>query len=264
MDSSLHKNSTTNSIKIAFKWLAAENTLRTLPTLVFLHDALGSIGQWKDFPDLLVKSTGCQGLIYDRLGYGDSSPNTEPRTKDYLHHEALVALPALLDKLKLNDVILIGHSDGGSISLIFAGSCPKHIRLRGIITEAAHIFVDHLTIQGIQEAVIASQNNSFLEKLSKFHGDKTISVFEGWHKTWLKEDFRNWNISNYLSTITCPSLIIQGKNDEYGTPEQVETICRLVNGPSKALMIPDCAHIPHFQSQEIVLKEMTQFIKNLI
>ncbi|MBX7149930.1 alpha/beta hydrolase [bacterium] len=238
-----------------------KNSVSHQPTLVFLHDALGSIAQWRGFPEKLAQETGLNALVYDRLGYGKSDENPTKRDINYLHDYALKELPAVLNALHINDVILVGHSDGGSIALIFAGSHHTHIKTSGLITEAAHVFVEEITLAGINDVVISAKQNDFVNKLKKFHGNKAQSVFDGWHKTWFLPEFKSWNIEGYLANITCPSLIIQGMDDEYGTKAQVEAITRQIKGPTQSLIIPNCAHVPHYQAPEATFKAMCTFIK---
>ncbi|MBF0492495.1 MAG: alpha/beta hydrolase [Deltaproteobacteria bacterium] len=230
------------------------------PTLVFLHDAIGSIEQWRGFPEELVRLTDCPALVYDRQGYGHSDALTQKRNSQYLEEEALKILPEVLRVCQIKKTILIGHSDGGSIALIFAGACPNDIHLQGIITEAAHVFVEEITLEGLRKVLHWAEISDFKKKLSKFHGEKTETLFSAWIDTWLAETHRHWNIEKYLSPITCPSLIIQGEEDEYGSPAQVEAILRQVKGEASSLLIPHCAHIPHYQAKKEVLKAMQDFI----
>jgi pimeloyl-ACP methyl ester carboxylesterase len=228
--------------------------------LVFLHEGLGSVGQWRDFPSLLSAKTGIPALVYDRWGYGNAEPFTLPRPTSYLHDEALVSLPAVLDACGIVRAILIGHSDGGSIALLFASARPE--RALAVITEAAHVFVEDVTLEGIREAVAAYAATELGKRLARYHGDKTDRVFHGWADTWLSRDFRNWNIEEVLPGIRCPVLVIQGINDPYGTPNQVRAIERQVSGPASSLLV-NCGHIPHAEAREEVLKEMARFIESL-
>lgn len=241
-----------------------DNSLNTKSTLVFLHEGLGCISMWRDFPAALCEVTGCRGLIYDRWGYGESDPLTAagPRELRYLHEEALDSLPEVLKQCDIDDAILIGHSDGGSISLIFSAAYPD--RVSGIITEAAHVFVEKVTLASIREAVGVFEKTNLKEKLVKYHGDNTETMFRGWADTWLHPEFRNWNIEDFLPKIVTPLLVLQGGNDEYGTPAQVEAIVSQVAGPVKSWLIPHCGHIPHHEARDAVLKEMKHFILNLI
>jgi pimeloyl-ACP methyl ester carboxylesterase len=227
-------------------------------TLVFLHEGLGSVGQWRDFPSLLCEKTGLPALVYDRWGYGKSDPFTVPRPRDYLHDEARLGLPALLDECGIGSAILIGHSDGGSIALIYASMRPD--RVRAVITEAAHVFVESVTLEGIREALNVYASTDLGKRLARYHGDKTDLVFHGWADTWLSPEFCDWNIEEVLPGVRCPVLVIQGIDDRYGTPAQVNAIERQVSGPAKALLV-QCGHIPHAEAREEVLEGMARFIR---
>ncbi|MCB1215352.1 MAG: alpha/beta hydrolase [Deltaproteobacteria bacterium] len=246
--------------KIFYQHLIPQASETKKPTILFLHDAIGSVSQWRGFPDQLVKRLGYPAIVYDRYGYGRSQASSQKRDKNYLHQEALERLPAFLEALGLEEIILFGHSDGGSIAIIFAGQVPRNIHLHGVITEAAHVFVEEITLAGIREIVELAKQSDFLKKLAKFHGDKTDYLFKAWHKTWLSSEFRNWNIEDYLPQITCPALMIQGEDDEYGTQKQVDAIVSQVQGPRQKLMIPGCAHVPHYQAEEEVLKAVGAFL----
>ncbi|MDQ3277553.1 MAG: alpha/beta hydrolase [Bacteroidota bacterium] len=231
------------------------------PTLVFLHDSLGSIALWRDFPKILGERTACNVVVYDRQGYGQSSPlKTAERGNDYLEIEAN-GLHQLLEKQQLKNVILFGHSDGGSIALIAAAKYPAHIA--GIITEGAHIFVEEITLEGIREAVKLYKATNLKERLQKYHGEKTEAVFAAWTKTWLNEGFRTWNIENFLPQIQCPALIMQGEKDEYGSEAQVDGIVNHIAGKAKKLMIPSIGHTPHKEAREVVLAQAAAFINAL-
>jgi pimeloyl-ACP methyl ester carboxylesterase len=231
------------------------------PTLVFLHEGLGCIEMWRDFPETLCKALGCYGLIYDRKGYGRSEIFAGPWPVNYLQIESLLYLPALLKECCIDNAVLIGHSDGGTIALITAASHSNLVT--GIITEAAHIFVEQPTIQGIQKTVQAFETSSFKEKLVRYHKENTETIFYRWADRWLSSAYRTWNILEDLPKITCPVLVLQGEDDEYGTRAQVEGIARQVSGPVRVKLIPDCGHTPHFQAKEAVLLEMTRFIEKL-
>lgn len=230
------------------------------PTLVFLHEGLGCIKLWRSFPEMLCLSTGCSGLVYERRGYGGSEKPDTPWRYDYLENESCKHLFLLLKALDIEDAILIGHSDGGTIALIAAALYKKPVR--AIITEAAHIFVEDVTLAGIQKAVEKYKNSSFKEKLARYHGENTDMVFNRWATRWLSPEFSKWNIEKYLPRITCPALIIQGEKDEYGTSAQVEGIEEQVSGPVEVRLIPGCGHIPHLEAEDRVLSEMTRFILN--
>lgn len=228
------------------------------PYLVYLHEGLGCTAMWSDFPALLCKATGCPGLVYDRLGYGKSSPLDHTRTVHYLHKYALQELPNLLERvIPHSPFILIGHSDGGSISLIFGAERPSF--LKGIITEAAHVFVDHETIAGIRIANEAWEKGK-LRGLAKYHGDKTETLFKAWSETWLTKWFKHWNIEYLLPSIDVPILAIQGASDQYGSTDQVKSIASKTSGYVQLEIVEDCAHIPHIEAQPVVLRLMSEFI----
>jgi pimeloyl-ACP methyl ester carboxylesterase len=231
-------------------------------TLVFLHEGLGCIALWRDFPEVLCASTGCRGLVYERKGYGNSDLLSVPWPEDYLTEESTRDLPTLLEKCGIDDAVLIGHSDGGTIALITSATHGQNIR--GVITEAAHIFVEDITLAGIRKTVEAFETTRLKEKLARFHKANTETIFYRWADRWLSDEFRSWNINAYLPQITCPVLVIQGEDDEYGTSAQVEGIANRVSGPVEIKLIPDCGHTPHFQARETVLAEMTRFITALM
>jgi len=235
---------------------------KRLPTLLFLHEGLGSIGQWKDFPLALSKASHLQALIYERRGHGKSDPPRGKREVNYLHKEALEYLPQVMKEMGIKKAILVGHSDGGSIALIYAAAHPGNVL--GVITEAAHVFVEDITIRGIRKAIRVYETSDLRERLARYHRNNTDRVFRGWADTWLAPEFRNWNIVEYLPKVAAPVLAIQGFDDEYGTPAQVETIVEKVSGRAEGKVIFNCGHTPHDQARERVLSEMSRFIASLV
>jgi len=232
----------------------------TKPHLVFLHEGLGCTKMWHDFPKALCSATGCPGLLYDRIGYGHSSPWPDgyTRTLNYLHEYALQELPWVLEQvIPKTPFILIGHSDGGSISLIYGAQKP--LLLRGIITEAAHVSVEKETLIGIKK-VQTTWRAGKLKGLEKYHGEKTETVFNAWSKTWLSQWFRGWNIEALLPGIDVPLLVIQGENDQYASTTQASRIASLCSGATQLEILTDSAHVPHFEAQSIVLPLMLHFI----
>lgn len=171
-------------------------------------------------------------------------------------------LNALLTALKIEEAILFGHSDGGTIALLTASIYPE--KVKAVIAEAAHIFVEEITLNGIYEAVKAYQNTNLPERLRKYHGDKTETLFKAWTETWTREDYRSWNIESKLSAIRCPLLFIQGDTDEYGTLKQVEKTIRQVNGKAEKFILPDVGHVPHKEVPQAVLEKTTEFILNAL
>lgn len=231
------------------------------PTIIFLHDSLGSIELWKEFPQKLGELTNCNILIYDRQGHGKSDAfSSNNRENDYMEKEADV-LNEIVNHLKLKKVVLFGHSDGGSIALIFAASFPN--KVIGLISESAHIFVEEVTLKGIRNAVKSFHTTDLKTKLEKYHAEKTDSLFWMWAETWLSDSFNSWNIENILPSMTCPVLIIQGEDDEYGTMKQVEGIEKNVSAYSRRLILPNVKHTPHKEAKDQVLKCSTEFINRL-
>ena len=232
------------------------------PVLVFLHEGLGCRAMWKDFPQQLCARTGCPGLVYDRRGYGRSSSLTAAHTIHYLHIPALLELPFVLEQcIPGLPFILIGHSDGGSISLIFGAERPA--LLRGIITEAAHVFVEPETIEGICRADQAFRRGE-MRGLFAYHGEKTEKTFRAWADTWLSPWFQAWNIEYLLPSLTCPMLVVQGRGDQYGSERQVEAILSKSSGTARAVLLDNCGHAPHQEQAETVLAVMSEFIGGII
>jgi len=233
----------------------------TKPYLVFLHEGLGCAEMWKNFPEKLCKQTGSPGLIYDRIGYGKSSPITDTRTIDYLHEYAKKELPLILNEVIPNTpFILVGHSDGASISLIYGAQDPAY--LLAIISEAAHVMVESETCKGIEVANKAWDEKK-LEGLYQYHGDKTAQTFKAWAITWLQPWFRSWNIENLLPCIEVPILVLQGENDQYASHAQVRSIEKYSGGEVCAYIIKNSAHSPHSEAKNNVLLLMSNFITKL-
>ncbi len=233
------------------------------PTLVFLHEGLGCLALWRDFPYRLAEATGCSAFIYSRQGYGKSDPARLPRTVNFMHHEALKVLPGVLLAAGIKRAVLIGHSDGGSIALIYAGSGIPGIELLGVVVEAAHVFCEAVTISSIIKAKQDFENGDLRQRLARYHGQNTDGAFYSWNTPWLDPDFLHWNIESYLPAVTAPVLAIQGENDPYGTLAQVEAIVRNVGARAESLILPDCGHSPHWQQPAATLEAMTRFIFDL-
>jgi pimeloyl-ACP methyl ester carboxylesterase len=232
------------------------------PTLVFLHEGLGSVSAWRDFPGRLAERTGCGALVYSRAGYGKSAPALLPRPVRFMHDEAEV-LARLLEQEGIRQPILVGHSDGASIALIYAGSVPA-IQPLGLVLEAPHVFTEPSGLASIARIGETYRSISDLrERLARHHGANTENAFRGWNDVWLHPDFQAWNIEDVLPRIEIPMLILQGENDEYGTWRQVEAIERQSGGPVEAVAIPACGHAPHREHPERTLKEMAGFIGRL-
>ncbi|HYM01868.1 MAG TPA: alpha/beta hydrolase [Stellaceae bacterium] len=227
------------------------------PTLIFLHEGLGSVTQWRDFPEKLATATGLPAVIYSRYGYGKSDPVTAPRKVDYMHEEALLTLPDLRATFGLEDVILVGHSDGASIALIHAGSGQWPVR--ALVLEAPHVFVEDESIRSIDAARTAYATTDLRERLARYHAD-VDSAFRGWNDIWLHPEFRAWNIEEFLPEIRCPVLAIQGADDEYGTLAQIDALESQVAGHFERLVLPGCKHAPHRDQEQATLDAMSAFI----
>jgi pimeloyl-ACP methyl ester carboxylesterase len=231
------------------------------PTLIFLHEGLGSIRQWRDFPARVAAATGCRTLVYDRYGYGDSQVLEEARRPlRFMHDEALAALPELRDALGIKDCILVGHSDGASIALIHAGAGHA---ARGVAVMAPHVFIEPVCITSIEKAKRAFETTDLPVRLGRYHRDAR-RTFYGWADVWTEEAFTRWDVrEEYLRHIRCPVLAIQGHDDEYGTMTQLDEIARHVRGPCELVKLADCGHAPFRDQPEATLAAVTQFVEGL-
>lgn len=239
-------------------WLGSRRSDQ--PVLVMLHEGLGSIALWKDFPQQIAERTGCAVLVYSRYGHGNSDQLMEKRPVNFMHREGEVVLPELLDKLSIERPILLGHSDGGSISIIFAGKYPE--RPCALILEAPHVFVEDLSVASITQAKVNYETTELRQKLSRYHAH-VDATFRGWNDIWLDPNFRDWNIEEYLAAIRCPVLCIQGEDDEYGTRAQVEAIA--AQAPqTEIMMLPDCQHSPHRNQPEKTLDRIVGFVSRVV
>ncbi len=224
--------------------------------IVMLHEGLGSVALWRDFPQHLAKATQRRVLVYSRYGYGRSDPLTEPRGVDFMHIEALQTLPQLLDALELRNPVLFGHSDGGSIALIHAAQA--HRSTSAVIALAPHVFVEPYGLASIRESRRAYLEDDLRERLARRHAD-VESAFWGWNDIWLHPDFLAWNIEAMLPSIGCPVLGIQGLDDQYGTMEQLDRIGHGVRN-LRRLELPDCGHSPHRDQPDAVLNAAAEFL----
>lgn len=229
-------------------------------TLVFLHEGLGCAATCRDFPAELAAASGCSALVYSRLGYGRSDPAPLPRPISFMHDEALRTLPAVLERAGIEDAILVGHSDGASIALIYAGAIGS--RVRGLILEAPHVFVEDVCLASISALRAAYPGSELRDKLLRRHDDAD-AVVRGWTDVWLHPDFRSWNIEEYLPGIQVPALVIQGDADEYGTPAQVDAVCAQIAAPAERLILPGVGHAPHRDQPDTVLATMASFVRRL-
>ncbi|MBI5256449.1 MAG: alpha/beta hydrolase [Burkholderiales bacterium] len=259
------------AVRIEHRWLAPQRGLAAqgeggraaAPLMVFLHEGLGSLAMWRDFPQRLCNALACRGLVYSRPGYGRSTPRAaeEAWGLDFLHRQAEEVLPALFKALGVDSMAtppwLFGHSDGGSIALLHAARYPRQVA--GAIVLAPHIRVEDLSVASIAQAREAYLHTDLRQRLARYHDDPD-SAFWGWNDIWLHPPFRHWSIEHELGTIACPLLAAQGLEDEYGTLEQIRGIARRVP-QAELLELPDCGHSPHRDQPERLIAAVTPFFQ---
>jgi pimeloyl-ACP methyl ester carboxylesterase len=244
------------SVRIEHQWVGEGG-----PVMVFLHEGLGSSAMWRDFPAKLCAALGMRGLVYSRPGYGKSTPRAadERWEPDFMHRQAHEVLPALLDALAISEPVwLYGHSDGGSIALLFAARFPE--RTAGVIAAAPHIFVEDLSVESIEKARVAYLATDLRDKLARYHDD-VDSAFWGWNDIWLHPPFRDWSIEEEIDAIAAPVLAIQGVDDEYGTLEQVHGIANRVPH-ARVLELASCGHSPHRDQPDAVIRAAVEFARS--
>ena len=231
------------------------------PLLIFLHEGLGSIGQWKEFPKLLSDKMKLPALVYDRVGYGNSEDWDETINPDFLHKEAVEFLPALLEALDLpNEHYVFGHSDGGTIALRYAAEQPS--QLRAIIVEASHVFLEDQSLQGIRTARLMLRKPEIIERMNRYQNGRAIKLIEAWSGLWLRDDVRDWEMLKYLPNIDCPMLLIQGEDDDFGTFKQLDITADLAQSDFiQVEKLKECGHVPHLQQQDIVMDLCRVFLK---
>lgn len=227
------------------------------PTIIMLHEGLGSVGLWGDFPDRLQAATGVGVFVYSRAGYGASTPVQLPRPLDYMHIEALEVLPKLLDAIGFRRGLLVGHSDGGSIAAIYAGGVQDH-RLQGVAMIAPHFVVEDVSIASIAEIKTAYESTDLRSKLSRWHSD-VDNTFYGWNAAWLDRNFRDWDISEYLAYVRVPIAIVQGDADQYGTLRQVEIAREECYCPVEITILRGVGHSPHHEAADETLNAISEF-----
>ncbi len=232
------------------------------PTIVMLHEGLGCVGMWNDFPDKLAALTGAGIFVYSRAGYGQSSPVKLPRPMTYMHEEARDTLPKLLAGIGFQRGLLLGHSDGASIATIYAGSIQDH-RVRGLILIAPHFFVEDLSIASIAEAKTAYAQMDLRTKLARWHKDPD-NAFRGWNDAWLDPEFREWDITQDLAYIRVPILIVQGKDDQYGTVKQIDAAQEECYCPVDVALLAGAKHSPQREAPEATLKAVSDFANRLL
>lgn len=247
------------TVRIEHQWLNAH--LGDAPLLVFLHEGLGSVAMWRDYPQQLCDALGVRGLVYSRPGYGQSTPRDadEHWSPNFMHRQAHEVLPALLQALNVTEgPWLFGHSDGGSIALLYAA---RHTTA-GVVVLAPHIMVEVESVESIALAKEAYENTDLRQRLARYHAD-VDSAFWGWNRIWLAPEFGNWSIENQLATITCPVLAIQGIHDEYGTLAQIRNIQRYVPH-TQLLELDSCGHSPHRDQPQALTQACVKFFQTQV
>lgn len=229
-------------------------------TIVLLHEGLGSVSTWKDFPDQLAAATGCGVFVYSRRGYGRSSSYPAPWPLTYMHDEAQKVLPALLDEIGFERGVLVGHSDGASIAAIYAGA-HQDDRLKGLVLMAPHFFTEEGGLAHIRLAKEAFEEGPLRQRLLPHHGENVDDAFWGWNKAWLDPDFRRWNLESYIPHIRVPVLLVQGEDDQYGTGAQLDAVSRACPAAVTVQWLKDCTHFPHREQPQATLTATADFIK---
>ena len=240
--------------RIEIEWVGAERS--AVPTIVFLHEGLGSVAMWKDFPQRFCAAHGLRGFVFSRPGYGRSTPKPcdEHWPPDFMQREADEVLPALFAEVGIEQPWLFGHSDGASIALLHAARYPA----AGVVAVAPHVFVEPISISSIETARVVYEAGDLRTRLARYHDDAD-SAFRGWNDAWLNPAFRDWNIEREIEAIACPVLAMQGEDDEYGTLEQIRTVARRLP-KTRLLAIPECGHSPHRDQPALLSREAGRFI----
>lgn len=233
------------------------------PTIVMLHEGLGSVSAWRDWPAQLARETGLGVFVYSRAGYGNSDPVTLPRPITYMHHEAEIVLPELLEKAHLRKAILLGHSDGASIAIIHAGGEFRHTSVRGLALLSPHVFCEDQSVVGIEAARDAYEHSELRAPLSKYHRD-VDNAFWGWNRAWLDPEFRAWNIEEYLAKVDLPTLVIQEDGDPYGTLAQLDAIERGAQGPTDLLILKGNGHFPQKECHTETTNAVVSFAERVL
>jgi pimeloyl-ACP methyl ester carboxylesterase len=237
--------------RLEYEWIGERKS--GIPELVFLHEGLGSIRQWRDFPKQVSEATGLPAMVYSRYGYGQSDVLVEPRAEDFMEQEALESLPELLRNLKIEHPIFISHSDGASIALVHAGNFFS----RGVVAMAPHVFLEPMNIEAIAAIRKTFEAGDLPQKLGRYHADSR-KTFYGWADAWL--GFKTWDLRKHVARITAPLLLVQGTDDQYGTMAQLDEIARLAKGPCEVLKLGECGHSPFRDQPEKTLAAVKAFI----
>lgn len=244
--------------RLEYRWVPPSRT--AAPTLVFLHEALGCAALWRDFPEQLAAHTGAGALVYSRAGHGRSESGSGTRGADHFAEEALVVLPGVLAARGIAHPVLVGHSDGATIALVHAAS--EVSTARAVILEAPHVLIEEITLASVAAARKAFARGQLREKLARWH-DGVDPLFRRWADTWLDPAFRHWSMESSLASVRCPTLVIQGDLDQYGSLAQVDAIRRGVGGRVESVILPGVGHVPHAERGDLVLDAMADFVSRV-
>jgi pimeloyl-ACP methyl ester carboxylesterase len=249
-----------DGVRLEVAWHGEASTAG--PTLVFLHEGLGCAAMWRDFPRQVAADVGARVLVYSRQGYGGSDPVSLPRPLTYMHDEGQKVLPKLLETLGIDDAVLVGHSDGGSIALVYAGSedVHAHARLRGLVLMAPHVFCEDVSVDSIREARVAFEQGDLRAKLARYHGTNTDGAFWGWNDAWLDPEFRRWSLEAFLPEVRVPTVVLQGADDRYGTLAQVDAIERGIGALCKRIVVEGCGHDPAREAPEATRRAIRELL----
>jgi pimeloyl-ACP methyl ester carboxylesterase len=252
-----------DGVRLETQWIGpAPDTVPGHPALVFLHEGLGSISQWRDFPACLAEASGLGALVYSRQGHGGSDPAPLPRPMTFMHDEAFDTVGPLLDRFGISSAVLVGHSDGASIAAIYAGGVRDE-RLKGLILMAPHFVVEEICIEAVAAARHAFETGDLRDRLARHHGANVDGVFRGWHDVWAAPEFRAWDIGEFLPAIAVPTLIIQGEDDRNGTLRQIDVARARCTCPLDVAVLARCGHIPFQDQPERTLSAAADFVRRL-
>lgn len=251
---------TVNGARLECRWFGQHKAGE--PVLVLLHEGLGCVDMWRSFPDRLAQQTGLAVFVYSRQGYGRSDPFEQPLEIDFMHRQGLDILPGVLDQAGIDQAILVGHSDGASIALIYSGK-RSDSRIRGLVLLAPHLFVEEETLAGIRQAKQAFDSGQLADGLQRYHGDHTESTFRYWSGIWLDPGFSAWNIESSAAGIKVPLLAIMGEDDQYGTLAQIHKLAERSPQRSELAVLKDCGHSPHLEQMEQTLERIAGFLQGL-
>jgi pimeloyl-ACP methyl ester carboxylesterase len=244
------------------EWASWGDLEASKPVIVMLHEGLGCVAMWRDFPAQVAQATGCPVFAYSRAGYGQSDPATLPFPIDYMTHEAVDVLPDILNAIGAETYVLMGHSDGATIAAEYVGRV-EDFRVRGVILMAPHFFTEPMGLAEIKQAGAAFQNSDMATRMGKYHRDP-VATFRGWNDAWLNPLFKAWDVSDVIGYIRIPALVIQGVQDQYGTRAQVDAIAEQSYAPVDVAMLDDCRHSPHIDQPQMVLEAVSDFTARLI